>query len=169
MKRLLVATSVLALGLGGGIAFAQTGTDAPGGSMSGPSGSSAPSYSAAPSRTTNGPAMNQSNINPSPANSGSMARASRHISASQVKQAQEALQNKGLYSGRIDGIYGPKTRHAIAKFQEQNGLQQTAELDEQTMMKLESGAGNGASESSGMGSSPPSSGMGSSPPSSSHY
>jgi peptidoglycan hydrolase-like protein with peptidoglycan-binding domain len=70
-------------------------------------------------------------------------------SPDQVKQAQEALQTQGLYHGQLDGKWGPETRHAVAQFQKQKGLKQTAQLDEQTMSDLQSGGDSGGSPSSG--------------------
>ena len=42
---------------------------------------------------------------------------------------QSALAQLQIYSGSIDGITGPKTRAAIAKFQKQAGLEPTGEVD----------------------------------------
>src|SRR4051812_1632900 len=38
------------------------------------------------------------------------------------KQIQQALKNAGVYSGKVDGNIGPKTKKAIEEFQTQNGL-----------------------------------------------
>ena len=35
---------------------------------------------------------------------------------------QAALKNLGLYTGKIDGKIGPKTKEAVREFQRQNGL-----------------------------------------------
>jgi peptidoglycan hydrolase-like protein with peptidoglycan-binding domain len=77
--------------------------------------------------------------------------ASRHAGL-RVKEAQERLKAEGLYKGRIDGILGPQTRYAIALFQRQNGLRQTATLDRATRDRL---TGNRAV---GIGSSTPQTG-----------
>lgn len=42
---------------------------------------------------------------------------------------QSALAQLQIYSGSIDGLSGPKTRAAIAKFQKQAGLEPTGEVD----------------------------------------
>src|SRR5262249_44895917 len=54
----------------------------------------------------------------------------------EIRQAQQQLQNQGFYHGQIDGIVGPETEQAIGQFQLKNGLSQTATLDQPTMDKL---------------------------------
>jgi peptidoglycan hydrolase-like protein with peptidoglycan-binding domain len=55
-----------------------------------------------------------------------------------VKKVQQALKDKGVYSGPIDGTMGPKTRDAISSFQKANNLQVTADkaLDDETLRAL---------------------------------
>ena len=53
-----------------------------------------------------------------------------------LKQAQQYLQNKGLYYGKIDGLAGPKTRQAIVAFQKSEGLTVSGKLDQATAEKL---------------------------------
>lgn len=59
-----------------------------------------------------------------------------NLSRSQIKQAQTQLKQDGLYNGPIDGRMGPETHAAIRKYQEQNGLEQSANLDQQTLQHL---------------------------------
>ena len=54
----------------------------------------------------------------------------------QVRQAQHQLQAAGLYNGPVDGMMDPDTRAAIARFQQQNGLRRTQNLDQATMSRL---------------------------------
>jgi len=54
----------------------------------------------------------------------------------QVKDAQVALKDIGLYDGGIDGIYGRKTIGAVAAFQAKNDLPRTGTLTEHTQTKL---------------------------------
>jgi len=61
---------------------------------------------------------------------------SRNISQDEVRQAQQQLKAQGLYNGPIDGMAGPEMQRALARYQQQNGLRQTATLDEQTMGRL---------------------------------
>lgn len=55
-----------------------------------------------------------------------------------VKKVQQALKDKGFYSGAIDGVLGAKTRDAIRSFQQANKLTVTADksLDDETARAL---------------------------------
>src|SRR5207248_3644388 len=64
---------------------------------------------------------------------------SRNISQDEVRQAQQQLKAQGLYNGPIDGMAGPEMHRALARYQQQNGLRQTATLDEPTMGRLGGG------------------------------
>lgn len=55
-----------------------------------------------------------------------------------VRRAQTALREHGLYDGPIDGVSGPRTRHALTEFQRRQGLPQTARLDTATRGALQS-------------------------------
>ena len=137
LKRLMLATSVVALSLSGA-AFA-----------AGPSGSMQPSGSSSGMSSTH--------------ESTSTSSMGAGVSHSEVTQAQTALKQKGLYSGPIDGRIGPKTRQAISQFQRQNGLKQTAQLDSRTMSELHGSgtSGSGAAAPSHSPSAPSGSPMGS--------
>jgi peptidoglycan hydrolase-like protein with peptidoglycan-binding domain len=74
--------------------------------------------------------------------------ASGSTSSEDVRQAQEALQDQGLYKGQVDGKMGPQTKRAIAQFQKQKGLKQTAQLDQPTLNDLQNGAMSGSDNSS---------------------
>ena len=54
----------------------------------------------------------------------------------ELSVAQEILRAMGLYSGRIDGIYGPKSRQALLDYQYQNALSLTGVLDLETSLSL---------------------------------
>src|SRR5438552_3171074 len=62
----------------------------------------------------------------------------------QVRTAQQQLRAAGLYNGPVDGVMDPDTRAAIARFQQQNGLQATQSLDQQTLARLTSSPPAGA-------------------------
>jgi Putative peptidoglycan binding domain len=53
-----------------------------------------------------------------------------------VANVQSALQAEGYYQGDIDGILGPQTRAALADYQQDNGLEPTAAVDEPTLDSL---------------------------------
>jgi hypothetical protein len=82
-------------------------------------------------------ALNHAGLGPSPAaSSGSSEPPAQAASAAQVKDAQQELKKEGLYHGKIDGIAGSETKHAVTAFQQREGLQQTATLDPETLDKL---------------------------------
>ena len=72
----------------------------------------------------------------------------QNSSADQGRTAQEQLQAAGLYAGPVDGLMDPDTRAAIARFQQQNGMQRSGMLDQATLDRLmanrTSGSGSGA-------------------------
>ena len=49
---------------------------------------------------------------------------------------QMVLYAYGFYSGELDGIAGPNTRNAIAKFQKSWGLSITGAIDEKLIILL---------------------------------
>src|SRR5258708_36176205 len=53
-----------------------------------------------------------------------------------VRDAQQALKDKGFNAGKIDGKMGPKTQAALKNFQQSKGLTTTASLDSQTLSAL---------------------------------
>lgn len=54
------------------------------------------------------------------------------------KNIQQALKNAGLYSGKVDGSIGPKTKSAIEAFQSQNGLKADGKVGPKTWKALSS-------------------------------
>ena len=155
MYRTLTAAVALAAGLGmAGLAHAQTNTNtaSPSSPMTtapsaaqpgmsgvpagnpGPAGTQTPQTMTAPGQST-GPQANMGQMN-----QGTQQPASR----SEIQQAQQQLKSQGLYRGTADGVMGPETQTALRAFQRQNGLPQSAELDQQTSTRL-SGSGAGQS------------------------
>lgn len=53
-----------------------------------------------------------------------------------VANVQAALQVHGYYNGEVDGILGPLTRAAIARYQQDHGLYITSAIDEPTLESL---------------------------------
>lgn len=82
---------------------------------------------------------------------------------STVRQAQERLNQLGYDVGEPDGMMGPQTKAALQKYQEEQGLSTSGQLDSQTVAKLGidsvggSGTAAGASSTSSGSSSSPSS------------
>jgi peptidoglycan hydrolase-like protein with peptidoglycan-binding domain len=61
------------------------------------------------------------------------------IDSSVVKAAQTALTDRGYDPGASDGVMGPRTREAIQKFQAAEAIDQTGQLDTNTLSKLNVG------------------------------
>jgi peptidoglycan hydrolase-like protein with peptidoglycan-binding domain len=55
-----------------------------------------------------------------------------NLSKDDVRWVQVELHTIGLYNGSLDGVAGPETKRALLEFQEDNGLDRTAALDQQT-------------------------------------
>ena len=53
-----------------------------------------------------------------------------------VANVQSALQEQGYYTGEIDGLLGPLTRAAIARYQQDHDLYITSAIDEPTLASL---------------------------------
>jgi len=49
---------------------------------------------------------------------------------------QTALQQQGYYQGEVDGLLGPITRDALANYQRDHGLYETAAIDQPTLESL---------------------------------
>jgi hypothetical protein len=53
-----------------------------------------------------------------------------------IANVQAALQQQGYYQGEVDGLLGPLTRAAIADYQRDRGLYETAAIDQPTLESL---------------------------------
>lgn len=53
-----------------------------------------------------------------------------------VQRIQMMLYAYGFYTGALDGIAGSDTRSAIAKYQSENGLEVTGQVDEKLILSL---------------------------------
>ncbi len=60
----------------------------------------------------------------------------KQLSRDQIKQVQQALDQKGFDVGRADGVVGRQTIQALGEFQRQQKLEQTGLLDDQTLQAL---------------------------------
>jgi peptidoglycan hydrolase-like protein with peptidoglycan-binding domain len=108
----------------------------------------------------NGNPAKQASSDSSNASSSSQQSASQQPSSPQqsssqgdVKQAQQALKDKGFDPGAIDGQMGPKTEAALKQFQTQQKLTDSGQLDSQTETALGLQGGSSSSGSSSPSSS----------------
>jgi peptidoglycan hydrolase-like protein with peptidoglycan-binding domain len=53
-----------------------------------------------------------------------------------IRWVQVELRYRDLYKGSLDGVLGPQTKRALARFQKTNGLDQTASIDARTWEAL---------------------------------
>ena len=56
--------------------------------------------------------------------------------SAKVAALQVALRSHGLYTGAVDGVSGPMTRHALIRFQRRNGIRATGKVGMATRCKL---------------------------------
>ena len=168
MKHSLTAVLAIVSAAGlAGIAQAQTtapsaATPAPGAEGTAPSTQSQSQSSAAPAAPSSTQAAApttapQANMQQSSANG----FWSRNLSQDEVRQAQQQLAAQGLYRGPVDGLAGAEMQRALIRFQQQNGLRQTATLDQDTMNRLM--ANNAPATAPGVGTSAPPSGRATGP------
>jgi peptidoglycan hydrolase-like protein with peptidoglycan-binding domain len=122
-------------------AFAASTSQSPSAQGSSAQGSSAQKQSAQGSSAQGSSAQKQS-AQGSSAQGASAQRSSAQGSSAQgmssdtVKQAQQALKDKGLDPGPIDGQYGPLTQKSVKEFQEKQNMKATGRLDQQTLSAL---------------------------------
>lgn len=57
-------------------------------------------------------------------------------SGAEVKAIQQALKDRGLFSGEVTGYFGEQTKEAVKKFQKQQGISQTGTAGVQTLKAL---------------------------------
>jgi peptidoglycan hydrolase-like protein with peptidoglycan-binding domain len=62
--------------------------------------------------------------------------ASAVVHQNDVKKMQQALQDRGHYRGKVDGVIGLRTRASIRTFQKAENLPTTGQLDSRTASKL---------------------------------
>lgn len=61
---------------------------------------------------------------------------SQALSSQEVQMVQQRLRQFGVYSGSIDGQWGPDSVIALQQFQQQRGIQPTGQLNEGTVASL---------------------------------
>jgi hypothetical protein len=59
-----------------------------------------------------------------------------HLTKELIRNVQKALDEQGFKPGPIDGIFGPKTREALKKYQDSNDLVGTGQLNSETLINL---------------------------------
>ncbi|MGI9072384.1 MAG: peptidoglycan-binding domain-containing protein [Bryobacteraceae bacterium] len=72
---------------------------------------------------------------------------SQRGSGMSIRHAQEVLKDKGYYKADVDGKYGPETRAALEKYQQDEKLNVSGRLDSDTAARL--GPGKKASSTVG--------------------
>jgi peptidoglycan hydrolase-like protein with peptidoglycan-binding domain len=58
------------------------------------------------------------------------------LDADGVRKVQQLLTQRGIRSGRLDGVAGPVTKAAVRSFQERYGMQPSGEIDNQLLFAL---------------------------------
>ena len=58
------------------------------------------------------------------------------LTAGQIAQMQQKLNEQGFSAGRTDGLWGPDTSAAVTRFQEKNGLRPSGRFDQDTLRAL---------------------------------
>ena len=71
-----------------------------------------------------------------------------------VRQAQQALMDKGINPGPIDGKMGPQTKGALSEYQKKENLKVTGRLDRETKAKLISASASTKADTSAPAASP---------------
>lgn len=136
MRRILIAPVGLALALMTGCSWMGGGHP----SSRANAGSQANAGNTVTPRSESNTSSNTSSNSTSSSRDMSMANAQsgaqKGPTNQEVRQAQQKLQQMGLYKGRIDGLYGPKTIAAVNQFQSKNGLPQTGALTSTTQQHL---------------------------------
>ncbi len=59
-----------------------------------------------------------------------------NLSSSDIKNVQQALNDKGYDAGKADGVWGAKSQRAVKDFQKAQGEQPTGQLDQRTIAAL---------------------------------
>lgn len=85
------------------------------------------------------------------------------LSASEIRQLQNALNDRGYQAGPVDGIWGPRTRRALVNYQQASNVPVTGRPNDQTMNALLGSSGSSRTTGAGTGSGSSPSGGGSAP------
>ncbi len=74
-------------------------------------------------------------------------------SRSTVRQVQVILKKNRMYSGAVDGVWGPRTRRGLIAWQHKNDLPATGDLDDATLQAMNIAAPAGGMDNGSMGGS----------------
>jgi peptidoglycan hydrolase-like protein with peptidoglycan-binding domain len=159
MAGVMAATMAFAQGSGSGgggtTAPAQTGTQQPKPEgMSKDAGTPADTMKSTTESTKSTDMKNGDAKKSGATRSGTMTKSNQREN---VRAAQQALKDKGMDPGTVDGMMGPKTQAALREYQKKEGLKETGRLDAETMAKLgvEAKTSAGATDQGSPAASPP--------------
>jgi peptidoglycan hydrolase-like protein with peptidoglycan-binding domain len=108
-------------------------------------GNSAPSMQTAPNSTgTAGSTYSQggtspqgTSVTPSGNTNSDENGQGQQLSQDEIQSVQQQLQQQGFFkNAKVDGRWGPRTRHAVESFQQAKGLPATGQLNQQTLDAL---------------------------------
>lgn len=80
------------------------------------------------------------------ATSGTSGGGSQQADQETIRQAEQQLQAAGLNPGKVDGVVDKDTREAVRKFQQENKLEATGELNQDTLLALKAEGGSAKSQ-----------------------
>ena len=69
-------------------------------------------------------------------NQSAQAMSPQQMNATQMRQLQQALDNKGFSAGRADGKWGPETEAALKSFQQSQNMSWSGDIDAKTITAL---------------------------------
>lgn len=64
------------------------------------------------------------------------------LSPDMIRKVQQNLRQAGLYKGRVDGVWGPRTEAAVRDYQQQHNINASGQLDQQTLDAMNLGTNN---------------------------
>jgi len=64
------------------------------------------------------------------------AAASLNLSATEIREVQQVLIDRGFLTGQVDGVFNDRTRQALISFQRREGIQASGSIDSRTVSSL---------------------------------
>jgi len=68
----------------------------------------------------------------------------RSGTSTEIRQVQQELRDHGYDPGAVDGVWGPRTSDAVARFQQASGIPATGRIDSRTRQMLAGSASGGS-------------------------